>query len=94
MSTFEAWRDPEGESITLAPPEEITRHRARGILSDEAALLYRFEAATREEAHAIHALRMGWEPYRPVGGHASCPQCGANYYPEGSAQCWRCAGAV
>jgi hypothetical protein len=64
--------------------------RSKGLLSDRATMLYSFEAATHEEAFAVHALRMGWQPYRPVGEAAPCPRCGALFYPEGSGECWRC----
>jgi hypothetical protein len=90
MATYEAWRDPADGSISLATPEQVAAERARGLLSAAAELLYRFDAATWEEAKAIHALRMGWEPYRPLGPPAPCPRCGAAYCPQGSAQCWRC----
>jgi len=90
MTTYEAWEDPDDNSILLATPDEVADHRAKTLLGPNAELLYRFEAATWEEAKAIHALRMGWEPYRPMGTPAACPRCGATYYPDGSAECWRC----
>lgn len=94
MASYEAWADPTDSSTTLATREEIAHHRAHGLLSSNAVLLYQFEAATFEEANAIHALRMGWAPYTPGGEAAPCPRCGAVYYPEGSGECWRCARAV
>ena len=93
MAHYEAWADPTDRSTTLATNEEIARQRACGLLSAEATLLYRFEAATFEEANAIHALRMGWAPYSPNGKAAPCPRCGATYYPDGSGECWRCTSA-
>jgi hypothetical protein len=80
---YEAWRDPDDWSVTLLQAGEADAHRAKGLLGPAAVLLYRFEAATLEEASAIHALRMGWAPYRPVGAPAECPACGAIYYPRG-----------
>jgi hypothetical protein len=90
VATYEAWRDPADGSVLLTTGEEARRQRAAGLLSAAAELAWRFEAATWEEANAIHSLRMGWEPYRPAGRPAPCPACGAMYYPEGSAQCWQC----
>ena len=89
MTTYEAWEDPEDNSILLATPDDVADYRATKLLGPNAELRYRFEAATWEEANAIHALRMGWEPYRPIGAPAPCPECGATHYPEGSTQCWR-----
>ena len=86
MTVFEAWSDPSDESILLAS----VPLRSANILGPDAVLLYRFEAATVEEASSIHALRMGWDPYCPTGAAASCPVCGATYYPAGSGECWRC----
>jgi hypothetical protein len=68
-------------------------HRNQGLLGDAAEMLYAFDAATHEEAQAVHHLRMGWEPYKPVGDPANCLACGARYYPDGSGQCWRCITA-
>src|SRR5688572_12171838 len=90
VTTYEGWRDPADGSVLLTTAEEAARERATGLLSADATLAWRFDAATWEEANAIHALRLGWEPYRPVGAPAPCPRCGATYYPEGSGQCWRC----
>ena len=90
MTIYEGWRDPGDNSVMLTTAEEAAAARVRGLISPAATLAWRFEAATWEEANAVHALRMGWEPYRPVGNPAPCPRCGATYYPEASAQCWRC----
>jgi hypothetical protein len=94
MVTYEAWFDPENVSYTLAPVLEIERQRSTGLLSAAAEFLYRFDAATHEEAMAIHHLRLGYEPYRPVGEPRPCPDCQAWYYPDGSAVCWRCGPAA
>jgi hypothetical protein len=88
--TYQAWEDPEDGSITLAPSEVIADERQRGLLSARASCLYELVAETHEEAAAVHALRMGWEPFRPVGEPAPCPRCAAIFYPSGSGQCWRC----
>jgi hypothetical protein len=64
--------------------------RAKGLIPDDAELLWEIEAATLEEARAIYHLRMGFEPYVPMGEWEPCPKCGAVFYPEGSGQCWRC----
>ncbi len=94
MTIYEAWEDPTDSSVTLSTIDGIADLRKKNLLSASAQLLYRFEAATFEEASAIHALRMGNSPFRPVGPPADCPRCGATYYPESSAQCWRCGVIV
>ena len=90
MTIYEGWRDLANGSVSLTTADEAIRQRAIGLISAASTLAWRFEAATWEEANAIHALRAGWEPYRPVGRPAPCPECGATYDPEGSAQCWQC----
>ena len=90
MATYEAWWDPSDDSYTCGAARAVAEQLKKGLLSPDAQLLYRFEAATPEEAYAIHSLRMGWGPYVPVGEPAQCPQCGAWFYPEGSNECWRC----
>ena len=87
---FEAWTDPADNSITLGAPEEIRRQIETGILSAQARKLFAFEAASHEEAMAIFSVRVGYGPYTPVGEPAPCPECGAQYWPEGSAECWQC----
>jgi hypothetical protein len=86
MRTYEAYESESGCSITLVS----TDSNGRDLLEAEATLLYRFDAATGEEASAIHNLRMGWGDYRPVGKSERCPKCEAWFYPEGSGECWRC----
>jgi hypothetical protein len=88
--TYEAWADPDDDGVGFFRGGTVEEARKKGLLGPNATLLYRFEAATLEEASAIHALRMGWQPYRPIGESAPCPRCGAWFYPEGSGECWRC----
>lgn len=47
-------------------------------------LMFVIEAGSAEEAAAIQHLRLGWEPYRPMGKAAACPNCGSTFYPDGS----------
>lgn len=54
-------------------------------------LLYSIDAATWEEAQAVHHLRQGFKPYQP-GPASECPTCQAVVYDEGSGACWRCNG--
>ena len=89
MILFEVWEDPDG-AISLQPAAQVAESQARGRIAAGARLRYRFEAATWEEANAIHHSRQGWAPYRPQGEAAPCPDCGATHYPEGSGQCWSC----
>ena len=87
METYEAWAEDGG--LTVSTVEGIVKQRTAGQLSAEARLLYRFDAATWEEAMAIHHLRQGWEPYK-AGKAAHCPTCDSYFYPEGSGLCWSC----
>jgi hypothetical protein len=90
LHRFEAWQDPRDRSILLALPQQVSEHRAHGLLSQKAKLLYTIDAASFEEAMAIHHLRQGGEPYHP-GRAALCPRgCGAYYYPDGSGECPLC----
>ncbi|GHA76763.1 hypothetical protein GCM10007067_12540 [Lysobacter bugurensis] len=86
---FEAWQDPEGD-VTFASASAIAEQRSKKLLAASAALLYTVEANTWEEAMAVHHLRMGYEPYRPHGEPAPCPDCHALVYIAGSGECWRC----
>lgn len=85
MTRYEAWETETGHVLFSADQ----RDRILG-LEGKVRKLYEFDAATGEEASAIHALRMGWEPYTPMGNPAPCPKCAATFYPDGSGQCWRC----
>jgi len=86
---YEAWEDPGDNSYALSK-KSADDMRGKLGLGPEARLLYQIEADSFEEAAAIHTLRMGWSPYCPSGEAEPCPQCGANFYPEGSGECWRC----
>lgn len=92
--TYQAWCEEEDGRIvatTLATLEGIQEQLAKVLLSRSARLMYQIEADTLEEAHAVHHLKMGWEPYRPMGKAQKCPNgCGSMYYPEGSGDCPIC----
>ena len=90
MRTWEVWEDPVHDCFSLSTPECIQSDRERRILSEQARLVFAFEAGSYEEACAIKNIRLGYGPYRPVGDAAPCPACGAQYWPEGSGECWRC----
>ncbi len=87
---YEAWCDPEDNSITFATTDSIEVQKNKKILSGNSVLLYKIEAETYEEARAIHNLRQGWEPYKPMGEAHLCPECEAYFYPEDSGECWKC----
>ena len=87
---YEAWKSPDGKEISLASPQGILRLRESGLLPGDSTMLYAINAESPEEASAIHHLRMGWEPFKPLGDAAPCPSCGAMYYPKGSGWCWKC----
>jgi hypothetical protein len=90
LRVYEVWQDDGGRETTFATVESLEDLRTKGLLSPNAQFLYRIEAHSQEEAMAIHHLRMGWEPYVPVGESQACPKCGAQFYPESSGQCWKC----
>jgi hypothetical protein len=87
---YECWFDPQDSGLCLLRFENVQRNRENGQLSERAVLQYSFIAHTGEEAMAVHHLRQGWAPYVPMGEAAPCPTCGANYYPNGYGDCWRC----
>jgi hypothetical protein len=87
---YQCWADPEDGSLSLLPIENVTTYRQSGHISHHATLQYQIFAQTWEEAKAIHALRQGWAPYSPMSHAEPCPQCGANFYPLGSGDCWKC----
>lgn len=88
---YEAWSDETDRSITVATPDGIQELRSKGLLSEGAKLLHRIEADTYEEAMAVHNIKMGWNPYVPMGAAQECPRgCGAMFYPGGSGECPNC----
>jgi hypothetical protein len=88
---FEAWDDPDNNSIAFATIESINSQKSKGLISERAVFLYRVKADTWEEAMAVHHQKMGWEPYKPEGKPEICPNgCGGSYYPDGSGQCPNC----
>jgi hypothetical protein len=90
LRTYEVWQTEDRTQITLAPAEDIPGMKEKGLLGEDAELLWSFDASSWEEASAVHHLRMGWEPYQPEGESEECPQCHAWYWPENSGECWRC----
>ena len=88
---YEAWIDEVERCVTLGDLENIQWQLSHGALKTTARLLHRFEADTVEEANAVLHIKMGWEPYVPMGEPASCPKgCGGVYYPQGSGDCPKC----
>ncbi len=87
---YRAYRDEIFGYTALFTVESEAKERSQGLLSPNAEFLWSIEADTLEEASAIYNLRMGFEPYVPMGDPAQCPKCGAWFYPEGSGECWRC----
>ena len=92
MRIYTAWgrSSDDAEVVAFAAGEEPPRSANGQVDPDRVVALWRVEAATWEEAMAIRNLRCGYEPYRPQGAAAPCPQCGALHYPRGSGQCWNC----
>ncbi|WP_148314563.1 hypothetical protein [Sorangium cellulosum] len=87
MSTWTVWSNPERSEVALVRGEDPPRFADGTPMPDVEILLWKIEAATYEEAAAVHHLRMGWEPYRPVGDPEPCPRCSAMFYPDGSGEC-------
>ncbi len=89
--TYEVWADQQDCSITLTLKSNIQELRSNGTLSENAKLLYSIEVDTMEEAMAVHHIKMGWEPYLPLGDAKECPKgCGSMFYPMGSGECPNC----
>jgi hypothetical protein len=69
METFTLWQCTDGSITFVAggnPPQF-----ADGTLEDpEAALLWRCEAVSRNDACRQLHEHMGWEPYRPMEGQS------------------------
>lgn len=66
---YECWEyvDEEGAvELTFTSPESIADQRAKGLLSEDAVLLYSFMADNWDDAMREHHRRQGWEPYRPM----------------------------
>lgn len=82
--------DPDNDCISLTQDVYVEKHKRTGLIGINASILYVIEAGSSEEASAIHNLRQGWGPYKPMGKAEPCPTCGAMYYPEGSGDCWSC----
>lgn len=80
----------QGDGPLLTTEENAEHLRKSGLILPEDKILYEFDAHTPEEACAIHHLRQGFEPYKPVGEPKPCPRCGSTYYPESSGVCWHC----
>ena len=87
---FTAWRSLDGTQISLVPGEGPPKFASGELEPDCKVLLWRIEAGSYEEAAAVRNLRLGWNPYVPMGDALPCPSCGSAYFPEGSGQCWNC----
>ncbi len=87
--TWQAWGSDE--SITFAPASRIDALRADGTILATDSLMHELVASTGEDAMAQHHKKMGWEPYKPMGQPAPCPNnCGEQYYPLGYGDCPNC----
>lgn len=66
-----------------------------GQMEKDAKCVQTFLANTAEEASEILHLRMGLEPYKPIGNAERCPnECGSLYYLKGSGECPKCGKVV
>lgn len=80
-----------GSAITLTGADQVEDQVQRGVLEGDCEKMWDIFAASWEEASAIHAMRLGWRPYHPMGEPRLCPRgCGSHYYPLGSGQCPLC----
>jgi len=87
---YRAIREKGDYNLGLYTDESEADLRLKGLLTNDAELIWEIEAYTDEEAMAIYNLRMGFGPYEPMGHWQPCPKCGAPFYPFGSSECWRC----
>jgi hypothetical protein len=91
---YEVWAEIEdGRQVgtTMASAEGIREQLDKGLLRRDAQLLFRIDADTPEEAHAVLNIKMGWGSYEPTGKAVLCPNsCGALFYPESSGECPNC----
>ena len=86
---YEVWLSNDGSTLTTKENAQLMMKQ--DLLDSDSVLLHSFNASTDEEASAIYNLRMGFEPYVPIGDPKQCPKnCGSYYYPEGSGQCPNC----
>ena len=93
MRVYTVWKiDNELGAPQLVFGEDIPRNANGTPWSKSNELLYRFEAASNDEAMAIFSLRCGHQPYQP-GPPAPCHKCGSVIYPESFGDCWRCGEA-
>ena len=84
---YEAWETEDGAAFFAS--EQLSEQR-KNPAQRLVRKLFDLEANTFEEALAVYHLRMGWEPFKPMGLAKACPKCGAWFYPEGSGECWHC----
>ena len=89
VEEYEVWED--ADSATLATKEVIKCQKEKGLIGKSAKKIHSFLASTPEEASAIFNLRMGHEPYKPMGESVLCPNnCGSYFFPESSGICPYC----
>jgi hypothetical protein len=58
---FQCWIDDDDGSLLFTTDEKVIEHRNNGLLSQEAVLLYEFEAESWTEALSEHYTRQNWE---------------------------------
>ena len=87
LRKYEAWETEDGACFFSS--DQLSAHEKNPAMK-LVKKLFEVEAHTGEEASAIYHLRMGWEPYKPMGEAEPCPKCGAWFYPQGSGDCFRC----
>ena len=91
LRRFSVWKSNEGggvDEIAMTTGGDIPRFANGTPVSDENTLLFTIDARTWDEAKAIMNLRLGWEPYRPLGEPQDCPRCSSKYWPESYGECW------
>lgn len=83
LKKYSCWHAKDGSQTSFHPGEEL--HPWDSI--EDFDLAYIIQAETFEEAVAVHYLRMGWSPYKPMGQPIECPNC-KNYFYLGSGECF------
>ena len=93
LKKYSVWsldRDDEGEDICLVEGEDIPRYANGTPQSDDNSLKFVIHACSLEEAMAVMHIRLGWEPWKPLGKSEECPSCNQMYWPDSFGICWNC----
>jgi len=85
---YEAWEHDLG--VAFSDDKGIEELKNKGLLGSDPKLIHVILADTPEEATAVHYIKMGFDPYKPLGKLDQCIDCDSIYYPEDSNMCPKC----